>query len=273
MSKNLMQTEIQRAFLNECSMDRLKAIVGEQRSTTFLSDFVLLAEQTGSQDYAQLARCCVEIASMNLPILKQAGQAYVVPRGGRLNVEIGYRGWLVLAKRAGIAVRHYVICEGDSMEFEARGFEQFFTYKPLQDNLANASSVDWLNDNLRFIAVVTKDLATGIETTSLVPFDVIKKMQGLAQKNQAYSTWAQEMYVAKAIKYVLKKLPIDTLDDGIFRAFAKDDEADMVKQGAVVDKPLTPTPTASSNPLDSFVSEEVVEYVEEVGEVPVIDFE
>lgn len=271
MSKNVAQVEIQRAFLNECSMERLRALVGEARSTTFLSDFVLLAEQTGSQDYSQLARCCVEIASMNLPILKQAGQAYVVPRGGRLNVEIGYRGWLVLAKRAGIAVRHYVICEGDVMDFEAKGFEQFFTYKPLQENLANASNVAWLNDNLRFIAVVTKDLATGIETTSLVPFDVIKKMQGLAQKNQAYNAWALEMYIAKAVKYVLKKLPIDTLDDGIFRAFAKDDEADMVKQGVIVDKPA-PTPhTASSNPLDSFVSEEVVEVVE--SEIPELDFE
>lgn len=224
-----IQEQIKTAFLQECSMNRLKAIVGEKRANSFLSDFIVLAQQTGSSDYRQIAKCCIEIASMNLPILKQVGQAYIVPRSGSLTVEIGYKGWLVLAKRAGIAVRSYPIFEGDFFSFEVDGFEQKFSFKPLDSNLVENKTASWIENNLKFIAVVTKDLQTGIVSSNLVALETIKKMREVstAKNSPAYRDWLLEMYQAKAIKYVLKRLPIDTLDDSIFKAFEQDDKTDI----------------------------------------------
>lgn len=225
--KNERQTQIQKAFLSECSMQRLETIVGNENTKQFLSDFITLAGQYKDAPLEQLARCCVEIASLKLPILKQAGQAYIVPRGGVYNVEIGYKGWLVLAKRAGIEVRAYPVFKGDEYSFEVEDFEQKFKFKPSAENLKSERNNEFVNENLLFIAVATKDLKTGIVGVELVDFFTLARMKNQSSgKNTTYSSWLLEMYKAKAIKYVLRKMPIDTMDSTIFRAFAEDDKGD-----------------------------------------------
>lgn len=230
MSNQLtIQDRAKAQFMEVCGMKRLNAIVGEDNSANFLSDFLTLAEQNPNADFTQLTKCCIEIANMKLPISKQAGQAYVVPRGGALNVEIGYKGWLVLAKRAGIAVRVYPIFRGDDYTYEINGFEQNFTYKPNFQNITAEKTEQFIENNLQFIAVATKDLISKVETCDLVEFPLLKKLRSKTQSKTGgvYKDWLLEMYKAKAIKYVLKKMPIDTLDTSIFRAFEKDDSNDV----------------------------------------------
>ena len=225
--KNERQAQIQKAFLGECSLQRLATIVGEENTKQFLSDFITLADQYPKAPLDQLARCCVEIASLKLPILKQAGQAYIVPRGGVYNVEIGYKGWLVLAKRVGIAVRTYAVFKGDEYSFEVDDFDQKFRFKPSQENIDRWKNNEFINQNLLCIAVVVKDSTTGIVSTELVDFYTLKRMKEKSSgQNTTYNDWLLEMYRAKAIKYVLRKMPIDTMDSTIFRAFAEDDKGD-----------------------------------------------
>ena len=252
MSNQLtIQDRAKAQFMEVCGMKRLNAIVGEDNSANFLSDFLTLAEQNPNVDFTQLTKCCIEIANMKLPISKQAGQAYVVPRGGALNVEIGYKGWLVLAKRAGIAVRVYPIFRGDDYTYEINGFEQNFTYKPNFQNITAEKTEQFIENNLQFIAVATKDLISKVETCDLVEFPLLKKLRSKTQSKSGgvYKDWLLEMYKAKAIKYVLKKMPIDTLDTSIFRAFEKDDFNDV---SYVESAPsITQAPEQTSNPYAS----------------------
>lgn len=252
MSNQLtIQDRAKAQFMEVCGMKRLNAIVGEDNSANFLSDFLTLAEQNPNVDFTQLTKCCIEIANMKLPISKQAGQAYVVPRGGALNVEIGYKGWLVLAKRAGIAVRVYPIFRGDDYTYEINGFEQNFTYKPNFQNITAEKTEQFIENNLQFIAVATKDLISKVETCDLVEFPLLKKLRSKTQSKSGgvYKDWLLEMYKAKAIKYVLKKMPIDTLDTSIFRAFEKDDFNDV---SYVESEPIiTKAPEQTSNPYAS----------------------
>ena len=252
MSNQLtIQDRAKAQFMEVCGMKRLNAIVGEDNSANFLSDFLTLAEQNPNVDFTQLTKCCIEIANMKLPISKQAGQAYVVPRGGALNVEIGYKGWLVLAKRAGIAVRVYPIFRGDDYTYEINGFEQNFTYKPNFQNITAEKTEQFIENNLQFIAVATKDLISKVETCDLVEFPLLKKLRSKTQSKTGgvYKDWLLEMYKAKAIKYVLKKMPIDTLDTSIFRAFEKDDFNDV---SYVESEPIiTKAPEQTSNPYAS----------------------
>lgn len=223
--KNERQAQIQRAFLKECSQSRLDAIVGADNAKQFMSDFITLAEQNPNAGLDNLARCCIEIASLKLPIAKQAGQAYVVPRDGLYQVEISYKGWMVLARRVGIAVRAYPIFEGDDFSYRIEGFEQRFTYTPAQSNNSDRQ--------LLFVAVATKDVVTGLESIELVDAQKLEQLRnkggkrGEANNSPAYREWLIEMYRAKAIKYVLRKMPIDTMDSSIFRAFSTDDKNDV----------------------------------------------
>lgn len=263
MSNQLtIQDRAKAQFMEVCGMKRLNAIVGEDNSANFLSDFLTLAEQNPKANFGQLAKCCIEIANMKLPISKQAGQAYVVPRNvtinkgtpderkiSVLNVEIGYKGWLVLAKRAGIAVRVYPIYNGDDYTYEVNGFEQNFTYKPNFQNITAEKTEQFIENNLQFIAVATKDLISKVETCDLVEIALLRKLRSKTQSTSGgvYKDWLLEMYKAKAIKYVLKKMPIDTLDSSIFRAFEKDDTNDV----SYVESEPSITQEQTSNPYAS----------------------
>lgn len=265
MSNQLtIQDRAKAQFMEVCGMKRLNAIVGEDNSANFLSDFITLAEQNPKANFGELAKCCIEIANMKLPISKQAGQAYVVPRNvtinkgtpderkiSVLNVEIGYKGWLVLAKRAGIAVRVYPIYNGDDYTYEINGFEQNFTYRPNFQNITAEKTEQFIENNLQFIAVATKDLISKVETCDLIEFPLLRKLRSKTQSKSGgvYKDWLLEMYKAKAIKYVLKKMPIDTLDTSIFRAFEKDDTNDV---SYVESAPsITQAPEKTSNPYAS----------------------
>ena len=264
MSNQLtIQERAKAQFMEVCGMKRLNAIVGEDNSANFLSDFLTLAEQNPKANFGQLAKCCIEIANMKLPISKQAGQAYIVPRNvtmhkgtpderkiSVLNVEIGYKGWLVLAKRAGIAVRVYPIFRGDDYTYEISGFEQNFTYKPNFQNITAEKTEQFIENNLQFIAIATRDLISKVETCDLVEIALLRKLRSKTQSTGGvYKDWLLEMYKAKAIKYVLKKMPIDTLDTSIFRAFEKDDTNDL---SYVESAPsITQAPEQTSNPYAS----------------------
>lgn len=280
MSNQLtLQDTAKMNFLEVCNMKRLGALVGEKNTASFLSDFMLLAEQNPKADFKDLARCCIEIASMKLPILKQAGQAYVVPRGGCYNVEIGYKGWLVLAKRVGIAVRVYPIYQGDTYSFEISDFEQKFNFIPLEENLIADKTPEFIEKNLKFVAVATKDLVTGIVSCELVEFSLLKRLRSksTSKDSPAYKEWLLEMYKAKAIKYVLRKMPLDTLDSSIFKAMEFDDKNDV----AFKEEPKTTT-TAQAELGSAFSSalidnkksqEQVKEQEKEEIVIPSIDID
>lgn len=216
------------SFLQVCSMKRLEGILGsEERAVGFLSDFVLVADKQKNPDLTNLAKCAVEVASMNLSILSQLGQAYLVPRGGVINVEIGYRGWELLAKRMGILCRCYPVFEGDFFEIENEDFNQKVRFKPLQENLEADKTPEFINQKLKFFVVTTKDTSTGVVNSTIINTSLLKRLQSKgANGSGAYKDWLFEMYQAKAIKYALRKLPLENIDPSAMRGLAIALEAD-----------------------------------------------
>lgn len=219
-------------FLSVCSMPRLETILGsKERAGKFLSDFVMLCEKNKNQNVVDIANCAIEIASMNLSILPQSGQVYIVPRSGVINAEIGYKGWLILAKRAGVLVRCYPIFKGDDYTFEVNGFEQKFHLKHAEENLFAEKNAKWVQENLQCMAVITKD-REGEESVNLISRELLERLRSKGTANSpAYKDWLLEMYQAKAIKYVLRKTPIDSLDlqavENFNNALSRDDKNDV----------------------------------------------
>lgn len=215
-------TKARDSFLAVCTMPRLEAILlSKERASKFVSDFVMLAENHKEQNLDVLAKCAVEVASMNLSLLPQAGQVYIYPRSGVVHVEVGYKGWLVLAKRVGLLVRCYPIFKGDDYSFSVEGFEQKFHYTPSEANLLADKTEEWVSKNLNYMVVVTKD-ADGLETTHLISRELLERLRSKGSKNSpAYKDWILEMYQAKAIKYVLRKYPIDNSNLMAFSNFTQ----------------------------------------------------
>lgn len=230
------------AFLRVCNMQRLEVILGnKEKASGFLSDFILIAQKFHNSDFFNIAHCAVEVASMNLSILPQIGQAYLVPRNKVINVEIGYRGWELLARRAGILCRTYPVFEGDLFEIESIGFDQKVKFKPSMENLSQNHTPEFVEKNLKFFVVVTKDINLGVEQHTIINRFLLEKLKSKGANNSpAYRDWILEMYQAKAIKYALRKIPLEKVNSSALRSINKaleiDDQNDEAFENIEVSK-------------------------------------
>ena len=82
-----------------------------------------------------------------------------------------------------------------------------------------------------------KDVVTDIETYYFVSAKKIDKLKGCSPsvkrgKGSPYDTWFEEMYLAKAIKYVLSKEPMANCDVKLSKALELENELEVKVQEA-----------------------------------------
>ena len=203
--------------LVRAKMDVIKTITGGDKAK--MSAFA--ASLTAMASDPALSICSVqsvigaglEIVRLGLNPNKTFGQAYVVPFKGKAQLQIGYKGWLSLAYRNGWIFRALAAYKCDEFEINFAGIKDDIKFSPNYDERDETNSL-WVFNNLRGVIVYVKD-AGGNEFSEFVPF---KKLEQLRLKSQnqkdkealtnIWGEWAEEMYKAKAIKYVATRLPI-----------------------------------------------------------------
>lgn len=163
---------------------------------------------------ASIIQCGIQALTLNLPL--EAGQGYVVKYGGEAQFDCGYKGWQVLAKRAGFSVLADVVYKCDEFSQSGFGFDREMRFMP-DFETRNSSNDKWARENLIGVIVSIMEDKTKNKTTAFVPADMIHKIVGKSpsvqsEKGKAFSpheNWAEQMFAAKAIKQVLSKFPID----------------------------------------------------------------
>lgn len=203
--------------LVRAKMDVIKTITGGDKAK--MSAFA--ASLTAMASDPALSICSVqsvigaglEIVRLGLNPNKTFGQAYIVPFKSKAQLQIGYKGWLSLAYRNGWIFRALAAYKCDEFEINFAGIKDDIKFSPNYDERDETNSL-WVFNNLRGVIVYVKD-AGGNEFSEFVPF---KKLEQLRLKSQnqkdkealtnIWGEWAEEMYKAKAIKYVATRLPI-----------------------------------------------------------------
>lgn len=161
-----------------------------------------------------LINCGLQALTLDLPL--EAGQGYIVNYGGTACFDAGYKGWQVLAKRAGYAVLADTVYNCDEFKQEGFGFDSEMIFEPNFDERSVADD-KWAKENLRGVIVSILEQETELKTVAFVQADMIHKIVGTSpsqksEKGKQYSpheNWADQMFKAKAIKQVLSKFPID----------------------------------------------------------------
>lgn len=252
--------------------DRMGAFFALDRDReAFSSALVTLALQSN------LANCSVEsivksalnIAALKLHISPKLGKAYIVPRGGEACVDIGYKGWLELASRAGLSVRAYPVFKCDHYTFKLVNLEEQIEYEP-NDEARRLGDPAWERENLKGVLVVVKNRAVLSDSYSkMVAVGVLNKIMQKSQSyNKGYSPyndWYLEMMQAKAIKYVVSKT---AMTGELAEAVSVDNEADkqnftrasnmpILPPAPVITPPPAPVKPQPSAPLQSVQNEEV----------------
>lgn len=137
---------------------------------------------------------------------KNQGLAYIVKYKKDAEFQVGYKGWQLLAKRAGIKLKVTPIYDIDEFSIESDGFETTVKYKA---NLAELTDEhpDWVDEHMLGVLVAMKE--DGEVSHEFVTIGKIKQIAGISPSKKGsyspYVLWRKEMYMGKAIKYVLSK--------------------------------------------------------------------
>jgi len=161
-----------------------------------------------------IINCGLQALTLRLPL--EAGQGYIVNYGGVACFDAGYKGWQVLAKRAGFSVLADVVYSCDEFSQDGYGFDREMVFNA-NFSERKGSNDKWAKANLVGVIVSIMEDETKLKTTAFVPADMIHKIVAKSpstqtEKGKAFSpheNWAEQMFCAKAIKQVLTKFPID----------------------------------------------------------------
>ncbi|MDL0089999.1 recombinase RecT [Campylobacter gastrosuis] len=217
-----------RAIIN-AKMGQISTITAgdKAKASAFASAMINLAND------ANLAKCKVEsvintamqIVQIGLHPNKLFGQAYVVPYGNTAQLQIGYKGLIALGMRNGWRFRAVAVYKCDTFNLEFNGLDDKIHFVPNYDE-RNDDDGAWVFNNLVGVIIYAKDSIDSV-FSDFVSKKKLEKLRTASPNQKAgvlsgvWATWSEEMYKAKALKYVATRLPIN---DRLTEAVNMEDE-------------------------------------------------
>ena len=233
-------------------MNQIQTIVGNDKAkaSIFASAIANMANDYGLRNCSveSIVNTAMQIVQIGLNPNKLFGQAYVVPfklkNGGETaQLQIGYKGLISLGMKNGWKFRAVAVYDCDDFSLEFNGLDDKIHFAPNYDERSDDDG-DWVFSHLVGVIVYAKDSSDNVFSE----FVSKKKLEKLRLKSQNQSKkdkleyiwldWAEEMYKAKALKYVASRLPIN---DRLAEAVSAEDEP--------ITKQENPSPKAGLNEL------------------------
>ena len=249
MSRNdLIVREQEARSIVSAKAKQISVLVGkdEAKTSKFMSALVQLSQNKN------LIECKVDsIVDVGFQIVQAGlnpnplfGQAYVVPfklKSGFTvaQLQVGYKGYIQLGYRAGWKFKAVPVYKCDNFDYKFGGFEDDIVLEPNYE-ARNEDDGNWIFKNLVGVIVYAKDKDDYI-VTEFVAFKKLEKLR-LKSQNQVkdklqyiWLDWAEEMYKAKALKYVVTRLPIE---DDVQELISSEDNVHKIEDI----QPPAPTP-------------------------------
>lgn len=127
------------------------------------------------------------------------GEAWLIPYGGECTFQLGYKGLVALAARAGVAIQAHTVYERDEFDYEL-GLNPTLHHKPARGDRGKGE----------YWYAVARDRDTG----ALLGFAVLdrhqvdKRRKANRGKSPAWDQWYDEMALSKAVREVCRLLPL-----------------------------------------------------------------
>ena len=243
MSNDLV-TKIKGALEAPQSQEKLLSFFGDDKTkaTKFKSALITIAQNPilSQCSVGSILKSAFNLAEVGVEISPILGQAYILKYKNDAEAVISYKGWQALIERAGKRVKAFSVFKCDTFSIDLSDFDEVITFKP---NYAERNESDdaWYKDNLIGVLVKVKDMTDGYVKNTFVTKDKIEKIKGKSPSAKSqyspYNQWAEEMYLAKAIKYALSREALNLKDESIRKAINLDNELDIKLQEQVREKP------------------------------------
>jgi len=127
------------------------------------------------------------------------GEAWLIPYGGECTFQLGYKGLVALAARAGVTIQAHTVYERDEFDYEL-GLTPTLHHKPAKGDRGKGE----------YWYAVARDRDTG----ALLGFAVLdrhqvdKRRKANRGKSPAWDQWYDEMALSKAVREVCRLLPL-----------------------------------------------------------------
>lgn len=226
---------------------QIKALLEDDtKAVKFMAAAMVIATEPALNKCSpdSIVQAMVGIAMSNLNVDKNIGHCYLVPYGDKVQLQIGYKGFIQLLFRAGWAVKSYPVYHCDVFNMSFDGWNNKVEFIPDID-ARDEGDKTWVIENLRGVYVVARHADTHDEYSAFVSKKVIEKLRlnspnqrvgnytkpadkALLDKGLPIGIWADwyvEMAQSKAIKKLAKILPIG--DARAATVIASDDKAEM----------------------------------------------
>lgn len=211
----IRENEAKELLRSQMSVIQTLTAKDEVKSSTFAS--AILAQATNKDlmgcNIDSIVKNGIEIVRLGLNPNPTFGQAYIVPFKGVATLQIGYKGFISLGYRNGWLFRAVPVYKCDKFSIKFNGLNDLIDYEPNYDDRQD-DSAKWIFENLKGVIVYAVD-SNKTEFSEFVPFSKLEKLR-LKSPNQSnknalsgiWEQWSEEMYKAKALKYVATRLPI-----------------------------------------------------------------
>lgn len=156
-----------------------------------------------------IIRSAFALADIGLDINQNLKQAYILKYANDAEPVISYKGWQVLLRKSGRNTRAFCVYRCDKFNLNYNSFEGNLEFQPNYQE-RDETNREWFYENLLGVVVRIKDVKSSLDEVFFVSAKKIDKIKGCSPsvkrgKSSPYDEWFEEMYLAKAIKYVLSK--------------------------------------------------------------------
>lgn len=225
----ITQRENEARAIISSKMPQINTIVANDKAkaSTFASAIVNMANDYNLKNckVESIVNTAMQIVQIGLNPNKLFGQAYVVPYKDAAQLQIGYKGLIALGMRNGWRFRAVAVYKCDTFNLEFNGLDDKIHFVPNYDE-RNDDDGAWVYNNLVGVIVYAKD-STDSVFSDFVSKKKLEKLRTASPNQKAgvlsgvWATWSEEMYKAKALKYVATRLPIN---DRLTEAVSMEDE-------------------------------------------------
>jgi len=172
---------------------------------------------------------CMTAAQLGLFTDGFLGEAYLVPYKGAVQCQVGYRGFLKLARQSGEIsyISAAVVYKNDRFSYEL-GDNEYISHHPTLEE----------RGSMICVYAIAKFKDGSLQRVVLTKEDVMKiklSSQGAGSKFSPWVTFEEEMWKKTAIKRLCKLLPLNTEAQ---QALAISDQTDIGKYAKLVDGEL-----------------------------------
>lgn len=226
---------------NKEIQERFTSLLGsEKQKETFKANLLNIAmdsnlAQCSSQS---IIKAALNVASLKLSLSKSLGKAYIVPRNKRVgneyiteaHIDIGYKGWLELAKKSKLSIHAYLVFDCDTFSYKIVNNNEIVEFIPNYD-VRQEHDYNWIKERLKGAYVMIKDMKHNDYNNRFVTKETLFKIMqnsDSVKKNKysAYTDWLGEMLLAKAIKYTVSKTAMSE-EIGMAVSFDNENEQDF----------------------------------------------